>query len=180
MKKILVFCGSNSTTSVNRKLVELAHSKLETVESMLIDLRDFPLPIYSMDIEEGTGIPTDAKRLRILFDEHDGFMIASPEHYGMMPAFFKNTMDWISRMEGRIFQKKPVLLMSASPGPRGGAINLENMKNVIPHWGASAVFASFSIGSFYQNFDLEQNTLVNPEDNQRLTTVVREFEAHVQ
>ena len=180
MKKILVFCGSNSTTSLNRKLVELAHSKLEMVESTLIDLRDFPLPIYSMDIEEGSGIPAEAQRLRSFFDEHDGFMIASPEHNGMMPAFFKNTMDWVSRMEGRIFQKKPVLLMSASPGPRGGATNLENMKQVIPHWGASAVYASFSLGNFYQNFDMEQNALVNPEDDQRLTTAVREFEAYFQ
>ncbi len=176
MKKILTFSGSNSSASLNRKLVELAHSKLETLGSTLIDLREFSLPIYSIDIEKDTGIPSEVKRLRALFDEHDGFMIASPEHNGMMPAFFKNTMDWLSRIEGLIFQKKPVLLMSASPGPRGAAINLENMKNVIPHWGASVVHASFSMGNFYQNFDLEKNTLVNLEDDQRLTTVIRNFE----
>jgi NAD(P)H-dependent FMN reductase len=180
MKKILAFSGSNSSSSINRKLIESARARLRTTESTLIDLRDFSAPFYSMDVEEEVGIPSAIKRLRTYFDEHDGYMIASPEHNGMIPAFFKNTMDWLSRMEGRIFQQKPVLLMSASPGPRGGAINLANMKSIVPHWGASTVFASFSIGSFHQNFDLQQNAFVNPADEERLAAAVSEFERHLQ
>jgi chromate reductase len=178
MKKILAFSGSNSSMSLNRKLIQSAYTKLQSIEATLIDLRDFPMPMYSMDIENDTGIPSGTKQLRTLFDSHDGFMIASPEHNGMMPAFFKNTMDWLSRMEGRIFQKKPVMLMSASPGPRGGATNLENMKNVVPHWGAAEVFASFSIGNFHQNFDMDRNVFVNTEDDKRLSAAVLEFEDH--
>ncbi len=179
MKKILAFAGSNSSKSVNRKLIELAVSKLQSAEARLIDLRDLPVPIYSMDLEEESGIPPEIERLRGLFDEHDAFMISSPEHNGMMPAFFKNTMDWLSRMEGRIFQHKPVLVMSASPGPRGGATNLSNMEKVFPHWGASAVFAGFSIGSFYDNFNMEDGTLVQSEDDERLAAAIRAFESHL-
>jgi chromate reductase, NAD(P)H dehydrogenase (quinone) len=179
MKKIPAFTGSNSSSSVNRKIIELAIPKFQSLEATLIDLRDFPLPMFSTDIEEETGIPSEAKRLRKLFDQHDGFLISSPEHNGMMPAFFKNTMDWLSRLEGRIFQEKPVMLMSASPGPRGGATNLANMQRVIPHWGASAVFADFSMGGFHQNFDMENGSFIHADDHNRLTAAIQSFEDHL-
>lgn len=98
----------------------------------------------------------------------------------MMPAFFKNIMDWISRTEGTIFQEKPVMLMSTSPGPRGGITNLHNMQKVFPHWGASAVYADFSLPNFYQNFDLENGCFIHPEDDQRLFAAVRLFEEQFQ
>lgn len=179
MKTVLAFSGSNSSTSINQRLVELAAQKFQSLEPTLIDLRDFVLPIYSVDIEEDTGIPSAAIQLRRLFDQHDAFMISSPEHNGMMPAFFKNTMDWLSRMEGPVFQEKPVMVMSTSPGSGGGATNLGNMEKVFPYWGASKVFAGFSLGGFHQNFDAATNTLSNPEEDQRLTSAVRAFEHHL-
>ena len=180
MKQILAFSGSNSSESVNRRLIELACSKIQNLKVTLIDLRDYPMPIYSMDIEENTGIPSEVNRLKKMFEDHDGYMISSPEHNGMMPAFFKNAMDWISRTEGKIFQGKPVILMSTSPGPRGGITNLQNMAKVFPHWGASTVFADFSLGSFYQNYDMESGTFTHPEDAQRLAAALQTFETHVQ
>jgi chromate reductase len=179
MKTVLAFTGSNSSNSVNRQLIELAAKKFASLETTLIDLRDFVVPIYSMDIEEDTGIPSAAGQLRSLFDQHDAFMISSPEHNGMMPAFLKNTMDWLSRMEGTIFQEKPVMVMSTSPGPRGGATNLGNMEKIFPYWGASKVFAEFTLGSFHQNFDPSNNVISNPEEDQRLATSVRNFENHL-
>lgn len=174
--KILAFAGSNSSRSINRALLEHAAGLLKQHEVTVIDLRDFDTPLYSMDLEEQSGIPENTQRLRKLFDEHDAFMIASPENNGMMPAFFKNAMDWISRMEGKIFQGKPVMLMSTSPGPRGGQTNLEHMKAVIPHWGASAVFADFHLGRFYDTYDRENKTFTNPEDAMRLKDAIRDFE----
>ena len=58
------------------------------------------------------------------------------------------------------------MLMSTSPGPRGGATNLANMAQVLPHWGASMAFADFSLGSFHQNFDTNKGAYINPEDDQ--------------
>lgn len=179
MKKILAFTGSNSSASVNRQLLELAASLFESNSVTLIDLRDYPVPMYSMDIEEETGIPSEVTRLKAEFEKHDAFLISSPEHNGMIPAFFKNTMDWLSRAGGKIFQEKPVMLMSASPGPRGGVTNLNNMKNVIPHWGASSVHADFHLGAFFQNFDSEKGSLNNPEDGARLTAAIAAFEAEL-
>ena len=176
MKKILAFAGSNSSKSINTTLLKHAASLVEQHEVSVIDLRAFDTPIYSMDLEEDRGVPEPTKRLRALFDEHDAFMIASPEHNGMMPAFFKNTMDWLSRLEGKLFQGKPVLLMSASPGPRGGRTNLANMKSVFPHWGAAAVFADFHVGNFHQTFDVQKQAFASDEDARRLQNEIAAYE----
>ena len=179
MKKILAFAGSNSSSSVNKKLVAHAKSKFKDHEVTLVDLLDFDAPIFSEDLEKASGTPQAIQKLRELFDTHDAYMIASPEHNGMMPAFFKNIMDWLSRMDGAIFKKKPVMLMSTSPGPRGGQTNLGNMKVLFPHWGASAVFADFHLGSFYQAYNDELTTFTNAEDDQRLQNAVQAFESHL-
>lgn len=179
MKKILAFAGSNSSTSVNRQLVEYAASKSNNHEVTLINLTDYDTPLFSEDLEKESGVPESIQKLKAVFEEHDAFMISSPEHNGMMPAFFKNSMDWLSRAGGKIFQEKPVLLMSTSPGPRGGQTNLANMKNVFPHWGASAVFADFSVGSFYQAFDAEAGTFTNSDDETRLKETVTAYETYL-
>jgi chromate reductase len=179
MKKILAFAGSNSSTSVNRQLIEHAASKSADHEVTLLDLRDYDAPMFSEDLEKESGVPESIQKLKTVFEAHDAFMIASPEHNGMMPAFFKNLMDWLSRAGGKIFQEKPVLLMSTSPGPRGGQTNLANMKAVFPHWGATAVFADFSVGSFYQAFDPATGTFINPEDETRLLETVTAFETYL-
>ncbi len=74
MNKILAFTGSNSSKSVNRKLLEYALKKVQSLDVTLIDLRDFPAPIYCMDIEEDSGIPFEVLRLRGLFDQADGYV----------------------------------------------------------------------------------------------------------
>lgn len=179
MKKILAFAGSNSSTSVNRKLIEHAASKTSEHDVQLIDLRDFDAPVFSEDLEKEFGAPENISKLKAVFKEHDAFMIASPEHNGMMPAFFKNLMDWLSRTDGKIFQEKPVLLMSASPGPRGGQTNLANMKNVLPYWGASAVFADFHVGLFYQVYDAVSASFTDPTKEAQLQQAVSDYENYL-
>ncbi|VGO17342.1 Chromate reductase [Pontiella desulfatans] len=179
MKNILAFAGSNSSRSVNKQLLEHAEQRFKDQKITLINLPDFDAPIFSEDLEKEFGIPESIQKLREQFDSHDAYLIASPEHNGMMPAFFKNVMDWLSRMDGSVFQKKPVMLMSASPGPRGGQTNLANMKAVFPHWGASAVFADFFVGSFHQTYDAGEKAFTNPDDEQRLLSAILDYEAHL-
>lgn len=50
MKKILVFSGSNSSKSVNQKVAIYAASLTE-LETTVIDLRDYDLPMYGVDME---------------------------------------------------------------------------------------------------------------------------------
>ncbi|MFC3196453.1 NAD(P)H-dependent oxidoreductase [Parapedobacter deserti] len=122
MKKILLFAGSNSAQSINRKIVEQAAGMLNGYKASLIDLRDFPLPLFSVDTEEQEGVPESAHKLRELFHEHDGFVVSIAEHNASVTTAFKNTMDWLSRTQEdyRILLGKQVWLLSTSPAESGG------------------------------------------------------------
>jgi len=156
MKSILAFAGSYSSNSINQMLVTYAANLAQTTKVNIILLRQYPLPIYSWDLEQ-EGFPSELLALRKLFDQADGFLIAVPEYNSSMPAAFKNTIDWISRLEGKPLQDKPVLLLSASSGARGGASVQQHLLRVLPFWGAKLT-GSFSLPRFKDNFADNQLT----------------------
>ena len=47
--------------------------------------------------------------------------------------------------------KKPVLLVSTSPGANGGATNIKTMAELMPWWGGD-VKGTYSLGRFYDKF----------------------------
>jgi len=77
MKKVLVFAGSNSSTSINQMLVTYASTLLKNTEATVIELKDYPAPVFSEDIEKNEGHPETLKALNELFKSHDGFIICS-------------------------------------------------------------------------------------------------------
>lgn len=150
-KKILLFAGSNSSQSINRKLVEQAAGMLNGHQTHLIDLRDFPLPLFSVDLEEQEGVPGAAYKLRELFQEHDALVVSVAENNASVTAALKNAMDWASRTQEdyRILKGKPVWLLSTSPARSGGARALEHAKAIFSILGAE-VAESAAIGSYYE------------------------------
>ena len=143
MKKIITIAGTNSQNSINRKLLSYTSDLLGNVELISIDLNDFVLPIYGVDFEEENGIPPAVKWLNEVFDTADGFIIALAEHNGTYTAVFKNTLDWLSRANIKVWRDKPTLLMATSPGGRGGATVLEAAVNYFPFLGGQSHGLSF-------------------------------------
>ena len=174
MKKIILFAGSNSSKSINQQLVTYTASLMGDQDAHVIDLREYDAPIYSSDIEEGSGIPAQIQSFKNLISESDGIVISLAEHNGNMTAFFKNIMDWLSRAEMKAFADKPVLLMSSSPGARGGQSALEFTTKIMGYMGAK-IEHSFSLGSFYDKFDMENLALKEGEDHDRLEAAVEGF-----
>ncbi len=178
MKKILVFAGSNSSTSINQKLANYAATLLEKCEATIVELREYPAPIYSADIEKNEGFPETMKELNDIFNEHDGFIISLPEYNSSITPVFKNTVDWISRIERPTFKDKPVLLLSTSAGQRGGMTNLANIETLMPRWGGN-VTAAYSLPNFNDNMDVETGNLINEEEANKLAQLVADFEGKV-
>ena len=171
MKKILAFSGSNSSTSINKRLIHAVAKLVDGVD--IIDLRDYDAPIYSYDIEQATGLPENILKLYDLIQGYDSIVISCPEHNGLPTAFLKNTLDWLSRNKGQKFlQDKKVILLSTSPGGNGGASGLAKIQQVIPYWGATVV-GTHSLGFFADKVDADNN-LTSEEDIVALKTV---FEA---
>lgn len=158
MKKILAFAGSNSSTSINHKLVEFVVSEINKHEIRVIKLVNYPIPMYSEDEEKNNGFPGMIMGLRQEISESDALIISVNEHNGSWGAFFKNVIDWLSRLDRNFLEGKKILLMSTSPGKRGGVSSLEYAKNVFPRFGAE-ILESFSFPSFYDNFSVEENTV---------------------
>lgn len=174
MKKILCFAGSNSSKSINHKLVSFAASQIVGSNVQIIKLTDFDLPIFSEDIEREKGYSVDLKMLYNKIREADALVISVNEHNGMVSAFFKNVMDWLSRLDRIFFEGKKILLMSTSNGKRGAASALEYTKNILPRFGGKVV-ESFSIPSFSENFSEETQSISNEVLLLGFTDVIQNF-----
>src|SRR5260370_11921821 len=99
MPRILAFAGSTRRESFNKKLVSIAAQSARDAgaEVTLIDLKDFPLPLFDQDLEAEQGMPENGKKLKKLFIDHDGLLIAAPEYNSSITAVLKNATGWLSR-----------------------------------------------------------------------------------
>jgi chromate reductase len=168
MSKLIAFSGSNSSTSINFQLINTLSAPFEE-NIKVIRLTDYAIPMYSADSEAASGIPTGVIELAGVLKEASGLLISVPEYNGNMPAFFKNCMDWLSRYDGKFLADKPVLLLSTSPGQRGGASSLNAAKAMLPYFGA-IVQHTFSLGAFHSHFS-EGNLLESETTNELKSTV---------
>lgn len=174
--KILAFAASNSRKSINQALITYAGTLLSNHTVDLIDINDFEMPIYSVDLEEAHGIPEAANRFLKKIEEADGLLISYAEHNGNYTAAYKNLFDWASRKNREVYQGKPIIMLSTSPGP-GGAKSVLGLASGSAHFFNGKVLASLSIPSFYDNFDLEKGELVNEDLADKLKDVLGKFDS---
>lgn len=151
MKNIIAFAGSNSKESINKTLASYASSLLNNVDVKVLDLNDFELPLYGVDYEAAHGIPNNAHKFLELIKASNGIVLSLAEHNGAYATVFKNLFDWMSRIDGKLWSDKPMLLMATSPGARGGITVLDLAKGRFPFMGGNIV-ANFSFPSFGDNF----------------------------
>lgn len=172
--KIIVFAGSPSQHSINKKLAIYAASLFEKAEVEVLDLNDFQMPLFSVDIEKEIGQHPLAKAFIEKITSADFLVVSLAENNGNYSAAFKNVFDWCSRIGAKVFQEKPMLLMATSPGARGGASVLEIAKSAFPRYGAS-IKATFSLPSFNDNFDKGKGKISNIELDNQLKEIVKGF-----
>lgn len=172
MKQIIAFAGSNSKASINKELAIYASTLVEGVEVKTLDLNDFDLPLYGIDYEVANGIPDNAQAFLDLIKSSDGIVLSLAEHNGAYAAVFKNLFDWMSRIDGKLWSDKPMLLMATSPGGRGGATVLEIAQGRFGYMGGNIV-GSFSLPSFGDNFS--DGKITNKELNNQLLEEVEQF-----
>ncbi len=169
--KIIAFAASSSKKSINKQLVTYAASLLEGAQVEVLDLNDYELPLFSVDKEQELGSPQLAQNFFEKMGESDALIISFAEHNGSYTVAYKNLFDWCSRINQKIFQHKPVVLLSTSPGERGAAKVLATAVSSVPYFNG-LLKASLSVPSFYQNFDVESGIITNNEINEQLKTVI--------
>ncbi len=160
--RILAFSGSTRRDSVNKKMIHVAASAAERAgaEVTLLDLADYPLPLYNGDLEEDEGLPEKVLELKQVFLDHDGLLIASPEYNSSITPLLKNTIDWVSRPaegEGRLaaYQNKLAALMAASPGGLGGLRGLVHLRAILQNIGVMVLPQQHALSKAHEAFDDE-------------------------
>jgi NAD(P)H-dependent FMN reductase len=172
--KILAFAASSSSKSINKQLASYAASVAANQHSAtveILDINDYEMPLFSQDKEEVLGQPEQATAFYSKLGEADAIIISFAEHNGTYTAAYKNLFDWTSRIDMKVFQNKPVVLLSTSPGPGGARTVLAQANASAGHFAAD-VKSSLSIPSFYDNFDNELQELTNNELKNQLQTAL--------
>ncbi|HRH97118.1 MAG TPA: NAD(P)H-dependent oxidoreductase [Prosthecobacter sp.] len=159
--KILALAGSTRTASFNKQLVRFAAeaARAAGAEVTVVDLRDYPLPLFDGDLEDHEGLPENAKKLKALFREHDGLLIASPEYNSSITAVLKNTLDWVSRGETDdepalvAYRGKAAALLSSSPGALGGLRGLVHLRAILGNIGVIVLPDQAAVPKAHEAFD---------------------------
>jgi len=177
MMKILAFAASNSSNSINKQLATYAASLVEGAEVEMLDINDYEMPIFSLDREEEIGQHALAQQFFAKIGNSDAIIISFAEHNGSYTTAYKNLFDWMSRIDMKVFQNKPMVLLSTSPSPSGASsVLITAVKGSATYFGAD-VKASLSIPSFFENFDIEAGKLKNAELDKQLKQAVFKLQA---
>lgn len=171
--KILGFGASNSTKSINRQLVQAAMALVKDAQTEVIDLHHYEMPLYSPEREANDGYPQEAKDFLQKIQECDALIISFAEYNGLMAPTFMNTVDWASRVERKVFQEKPILVMSATPGGAFGSRVMPHAEKFVSNVGGKPV-GTFFLPGFNNNF--KDGEIINPEKKAELAEVMADFE----
>lgn len=179
---LLCFAGSARQASFNKRLARCAAPLLERhgAAVTLLDLADYPMPLYDGDLEENGGLPESARRLKALFRECDGFLIAAPEYNSSLAPLLKNTLDWISRRESSdepalvAFRGKVAGLCAASPGGFGGLRGLVPLRMMLGNIGVHVLPQQLAVASAGDAFT-EAGELADPQQMRTLDALAAEL-----
>ncbi len=179
--KLLGFAGSTRTASFNKLLVRHAANVARSsgANVTLIDLRDFSMPIYDGDLEEESGIPQNALKLRELMKSHHGVILSCPEYNSAISAVLKNSIDWVSRPVPNepslaAFTGKTAAILAASPGALGGLRTLVSVRTILVNLGMIVIPKQYALARAFKSFD-ENGELQNEIAIARVSSVVQQM-----
>jgi NAD(P)H-dependent FMN reductase len=167
--RILAFAGSTRSGSHNFRLLLVAvdGARHAGADVTVLDLNDYPLPLFNEDLEREQGTPENATKLKQLFVAHHGLLIASPEYNSSITPLLKNTIDWVSRAaEGEAplaaYRGKVAALMAASPGGLGGLRGLVHVRSILSNIGVLVLPDQIAVSRAFEAFD-DQGQLKDPK-----------------
>ena len=178
--KILAFAGSTRESSYNKKLVNIAAKIAQNTGAQVkvIDLRDYPLPLYDGDLEEKSGVPDNALAVRAMMMESHGIILSCPEYNSAISAVLKNTIDWVSRPVPNqpalaAFTGKTAALLAASPGALGGLRGLASVRSILSNLGMIVVPKQYALSNAANAFN--NDSLKDESTHDRVSDVIRQL-----
>lgn len=185
--RVVAFAGSTREKSYNKRLVAIAAkgAREAGADVTVIDLRDYPMPLFDEDLEAKEGKNEYARKFKKLLVNSDGILIGSPEYNGSLSAVLKNSIDWASRADegdppGSLpaFRGKVASLMSASPGGLGGLRGLVHLRAILGGLGCIMLPAQTAVSSAHEAFDATGN-LKDEKQQQQILDQGRELSGFI-
>ena len=175
--KVLGISGSLRKASLNtaalKACAELMPAGMKMTVAQIGDI-----PMYNQDVFD-TGIPQPAKRFYDEIMAADGVLIASPEYNFSVPPVLKNAIDWVSKMPNQPFSYKPIAIISASPGPMGGARVQYDLRRILGQlWALMFPKPEVFIGVAHTKFD-KDGRLTDETTRKLLTDLLTGFQGWI-
>ena len=127
---VLAICGSLRKESLHRGLLAAVADRAPSLQLLGAHLVR-GLPLFDPDLDVPDAVPGPVREFRLLAEACEGAVIASPEYLYAPSGITKNALDWLAGSTG--LMRKPVLMMSASPGETGG---IRGLAALVPVLGA--------------------------------------------
>lgn len=150
--RLVVLSGSLRAASANTLVAEtlISHSPSSVIGARF-DLR--PVPFFDQDVED-IHDPAAVTALKTAVQEADGLVLVTPEYNAGVPALVKNAVDWLSRPYGSgSLVGKPVGLISAGPGSRGGSGVREHLSSSLSVLTERRFEETLGLGSIYSKLE---------------------------
>lgn len=149
--KVLLITGSARRESLNTRLAQVVAAVRPEDTVTLMNGLD-RLPFYNGDVE-AAGDPAAVQELRAAVAEADALVVVTPEYNGTVPGMLGNAVDWLSRPPGEsVLQRKPVVVLSASPSRYGGIRAAEHLRTVLSYIGADVAPVGVSVPGAHRRF----------------------------
>jgi chromate reductase, NAD(P)H dehydrogenase (quinone) len=171
--KYLLISGSLRKDSIHTKLLRMAVQQFDLPANAIANLNEFSIPLYSGDIE-ALAIPAGVLQLADLVAQAQSIIIASPEYNYSISGVLKNTVDWLSRVRPMPLTKKPILLMSASPGQIGGVRGAWQTRIPFEGLGNYVYPQMFSLSNSFQA--IVDDAFVKADDQKNFSGILNDFQ----
>ncbi|MCO5317349.1 MAG: NAD(P)H-dependent oxidoreductase [Microthrixaceae bacterium] len=137
--RVVVIPASTRSGSVNKALAEMIATEFhrQGEPTRVIDLAEYPMPLYDGDLEARDGVPATAVELARRLTRAEVLVVVSPEYNGTFTPLLKNTVDWLTRVDVSVLAHLFVLVASASPGRGGGANGTAMVRQWMANMGLS-------------------------------------------
>ncbi|MDH4189273.1 MAG: NAD(P)H-dependent oxidoreductase [Betaproteobacteria bacterium] len=150
--RLLGICGSLRAKSYNRYALNAASELMP--EGMTMEMASIgDIPLFNQDLCD-QGMPPAVSTLRAQIARADGIYFATPEYNYSVTGVLKNAIDWASRPPEQPFQNKPVAMVSATVGLKGGVSGQYDLRKILAQLGVHLlVRPEVFIGNEASKFD---------------------------
>ncbi|NEO03458.1 MAG: NAD(P)H-dependent oxidoreductase, partial [Moorea sp. SIO3I7] len=120
------------------------------IDTELIDLGEYKLPILEERLQDSSNPPENVLRFCSKLGEADGILLVTPEYKNGYPGVLKNALDYL---EPQALKYKPIGICTVSSGRFGGLDCLAQLRLVCLALGALPIPDKLPVAHVKELFD---------------------------